>query len=419
MGYFLYNIIIFLFYPIFYVFSFFNSNIRNFYLSRKEGEKKIKAFLDKYKDKKKIWLHASSAGELEQALALFFLIKEKVPEVSVLITVYSLSVKNLEDLPSEGKAYMPVDVFWQWNFLKEDFIFYITFTWDIFPNLLRKLKKCNTKNFLCSAALDKNSWKLKFPILFRFLYKNFDGVGVVDEEQYNLFTKLINKDKIFISGDTRYEYINYKLKNFKIHKLKKEKLLLAKEIFILGSTYKQCEKEILPYLKILLETFPNIKVWIFPHKVDQERIEEIKNSLKTLKYNYLLFSDKDFKKKYENFPIVIVDQLGVLAFAYSFSRICYVGGGFHHRVHNTAEPAFCGSIPITGPKIDSSPIALQLNKKKLLFVCKSGKEIIEKVIDFYKDPTTLKLKSTEIKKYMQEQLGASLKFYNIFLKKLL
>lgn len=419
MGYFFYNMIILLFYPLFFIFSFLNSNFRNFYLSRKEGEKKIKAFLEQYNNKKKIWLHASSAGELEQALALFRLIKQKFPKIPVLITVYSLSVKNLEALPSEGKAYMPVDFFWQWNFLKQDFIFFITFTWDIFPNLLSKLNKCNTKNFLCSAALSKNSWKLKFPIFFRFLYKNLDGVGVVDEEQYNLFTKLINQDKISITGDTRYEYIDYKLKNFKIPDHKKEKLMLAEEIFILGSTYTQCEKQILPYLKILLETLPNIKIWIFPHKVEQQRIEEIKNRLKTFEYDFLLFSDKDFKKKYKNFSIIIVDELGVLAFAYSFARVCYVGGGFHHRIHNTAEPAFCGAIPITGPKIDSSPIALQLKKQKLLFVCKSGKEIIEKVIDLYKDPNTLKIKSKEIKTYIQNQLGASLKFYDIFLKKLL
>lgn len=419
MGFFLYNLLYILLYFFYKIFMIFNSQLRKFDASRIEGKKAIQKFLNDYKEQKKIWLHASSMGELEQALAIFYEIKKKNSKIPILITVFSLSVKNLQLIPSEGKAYLPLDLIWQWNFKNFNFSVFISFTWDVFPNLLKKLKQNSCSTFLCSGAIHKNSYKLKFSSFFRFLYANLDGIGVVDKENATNFAKIFPKNKILITGDTRYDYIEYKLNNRKLDSFVLEKLKLCKEIFILGSTYTQCEEEIFPHLNLLLREFPKLKIWIFPHKIDSHRIAEVKQRLEKYSLRFFMFSDIDFKTKYKNDSVVIVDQLGILAYAYFFSKICYVGGAFHHRVHNTAEPAFCSSLPFTGPRIYSSPIAVQLKKRDLLYTYNTGKEIIENVIKLYKNLKLLNIKRRALHSYIKSQTGASEKFYDLFLKKII
>ncbi|MFN3603806.1 MAG: 3-deoxy-D-manno-octulosonic acid transferase [Leptonema sp. (in: bacteria)] len=416
---FLYNLVYFILFGFYKIFLMFHPEIKRFHQSREEGKRRIQEFLNLNKGEKKIWLHASSAGELEQALALNQFIKKKHPDIVILITVYSLSIKSLDKIPSEGSAYLPLDLWWQWNLKNLDFLAFITFTWDVFPNLLKNLRKKGCKTFLCSGAISKNSYKIKIPFLFRFLYNNFDGIGLVDEENYKNFTKVLHSKSIQITGDSRYDYIQYKLKHIAIENSVQKKLKLLKEILILGSTYRTCEKEILPYLNLFIKKFPEVKILIFPHKVEANRFKELQQKLHQHHLKFLLFSDKNFFEDYKKFPIIIVDQLGFLAYAYFYSKICYVGGGFHHRVHNTAEPAFCGSIPFTGPRIDSSPIAVQLSSKELLFSCSSGKEIVEKIIDLYGNTQLLNSKREEIKKYIKAQTGATKKFYQVFLKEVL
>jgi 3-deoxy-D-manno-octulosonic-acid transferase len=213
---FLYNLILIVLYPFFLISTLFNKKLKEFYLTRKEGKKRIQEFIQKYKNQKAIWLHASSVGELDQALAIFRILKSKHSNIPILITVFSLSVKNLDKIPSEGKAYLPIDFFWQWQFLQDNFVLFITFTWDVYPNLLRILKKKNCHNFLCSAAIEEDSYRVKWSFLFRSFYKNFDGIGVVDEYNYNNFIKLFNKN-LKITGDSRYDsmYINRKPKNIR------------------------------------------------------------------------------------------------------------------------------------------------------------------------------------------------------------
>ncbi len=416
---FLYNLILIILYPFLLISTLFNKKLKEFYLTRKEGKKSIQQFVKNYKNQKAIWLHASSVGELDQALSIFRLLKSKHPNVPVLITVFSLSVKNLDKIPSEGKAYLPVDLFWQWNFIKDNFVIFITFTWDIYPNLLRILKKRNCNNFLCSAAIEDDSYRVKWSFLFRSFYKNFDGIGVVDEYNYNNFIKLFNKN-LKITGDTRYDSIIYKLKNQKIFEEDKKKLECAKDIIILASTYKECDNQIYPYLENFIAEFPKCKIWIFPHHINEDRLKETTENLKKYNINNVLFfSNKDFINIYNQYKIIIVDKLGILAYAYQFSKICYVGGAFHHRVHNTGEPAACGSIPFTGPNIFSSPVAILLWKNQLLYKFSNGKDLMSSMISLLKNQEQLNFKSDRIKKLLLSQTGSSEKFYDEFLENLL
>jgi 3-deoxy-D-manno-octulosonic-acid transferase len=138
---FLYNLILIVLYPFFLISTLFNKKLKEFYLTRKEGKKRIQEFIQNYKNQKAIWLHASSVGELDQALAIFRILKSKHSNIPILITVFSLSVKNLDKIPSEGKAYLPIDFFLAMAIFTDNFVLFITFTWDVYPKSIKNFKK--------------------------------------------------------------------------------------------------------------------------------------------------------------------------------------------------------------------------------------------------------------------------------------
>jgi 3-deoxy-D-manno-octulosonic-acid transferase len=83
-------------------------------------------------------------------------------------------------------------------------------------------------------------------------------------------------------------------------------------------------------------------------------------------------------------------------------------------VHNTAEPAALGVPVLTGPQIETSPIALQLESEGTLFRRDSGAEIFATLDDLEKDEKRRLLISQKSRRYMLSQRGASEVFLDAF-----
>jgi 3-deoxy-D-manno-octulosonic-acid transferase len=163
----------------------------------------------------------------------------------------------------------------------------------------------------------------------------------------------------------------------------------------------------MPHLPQWLEKYPDLDLWIFPHHVDEHRLAECERSLKRQKIDFKRYSDGPAR-------VVLVDRLGILARAYEKARYCYVGGGFHHRVHNTAEPAALGVPVLTGPRIEASPIALQLEAEGTLFRRSSGAELFSIIDELERNSHQRLLLSQKSRNYMLSQRGASAVFLDTF-----
>lgn len=113
--------------------------------------------------------------------------------------------------------------------------------------------------------------------------------------------------------------------------------------------------------------------------------------------------------------VIIFDKIGILAFAYEYAMVCYVGGGIHNRVHNTIEPAYFGLPICTGERIRHAPEAMELNSLGYLSVVKESKDILN-FVNKYEDGKTLSDARLKIKEFVNNNRGASSKFYEYFLR---
>ena len=388
-----------------------------------EFEKKRKISLDQLQSKflnknKVIWLHASSVGELDQCKSIAKVIKKNLPDINLIQSVYSNSVKE-KNLLFElylGVFYLPVDFPNSYDLIFEKYhpeILIIT-AWDIWPNLIQSGRKFGCDIFLACGSLHEKSSRLKNPFFHKLtaeVLNLFTGISPAGRSSEELFKKLVNKNIDILScGDSRFdsvcEKIEFKNNENEIFKSYKS----TNKVIILASTYKICDDILFPCMNNLVRE--GYHFWIFPHKIDNKRIDEIKASLTKLNLKFQLYSNTLSLES----DVLVFDILGLLAFAYEKAHICYVGGGFHNRIHNVIEPAYFGLPVSTGENIQHAPEAIELNHLGYLNILRSSEDFYNFCISNH-DSIEYEIKKENIKKYVQDNRGASERFFNHFLRK--
>lgn len=434
MGILFYNIVLILLWPVYRLVGLFHPKVRRFIRSRYEGYRMIREYARWHAndpDNGPIWLHGSSVGELDQALAVLREIKVRYPRQRVIVSVFSQSVRlrPLED--ADLMFYLPIDFFWNWRTLTRLLKprAFVTMTWDVFPNLLFHLKRRNIPAYLCSAALSPKSWRMTLwaRVLQRSTYNRFTGIGAVNEANQALFRRLVSRrfaGRVQVTGDTRYDTILYKIRNAYPGSDDRRQLdhikSLKGPLWILASTYQADDEHIFAGLPDLLRDHPRYQILIFPHKIDSERLQQVQKNLEMVGLESELFSHAVFKRRRKSGEkaasrILIVDRMGILALAYRYSSFCYVGGGFHHRIHNTAEPAALGRPVLTGPRISTSPIALELAEQGPLVRCEDGHQVIDQARNWMDNDKERRKLGQQAEEYLKSREGGASKFFDTFL----
>jgi 3-deoxy-D-manno-octulosonic-acid transferase len=288
--------------------------------------------------------------------------------------------------------------------------------WDSWPNLILAANRHNCKVFLASAVFDPKSKRTSFLArsLTRAIFARLSGIASVNESMILPFQELTeNSVSVQTLGDSRFDSVVDKIKSKKPDSKFTEfaESYLKNPILILASTYKECDEVVLTEIEKVLDL--GYSIWIFPHKVDVGRIQEIQAYLRERNLTVSLYSEVKNPCKDR---IILFDALGILAFAYFYGKIAYVGGASHNKVHNVLEPAYFGLPLITGSRIFNSFDALTLKEKESLRTVNSSKEFLEAIRIYSEEKYQSRVSATN-REYVLSRLGASLAFYNAFLKK--
>jgi 3-deoxy-D-manno-octulosonic-acid transferase len=310
--------------------------------------------------------HVSSEGELEQVRPIIESFLKNFKKIEIIYTSESVQ-KKCEALyleyPKQIRILrMPILSFLPFNILYFQSIwFWITSSkiimcrYDFFPELLF-LKFFQKKLILVSGATKKINWYKKNA------YQFFDYIIAANPKEQINFKGLIHHDKMIDWFDFRILRIFSRLDNRKNLYNQNENLkMMIKEIskipdhqkIILGSFWLS-DMGILNNSKLKLEIKSGSrKVFLAPHKLNQQFINDIKSSLVEIfgEENIALINNNDpmILK-----PINIITIPGILCELYSEFQLSYVGGGYEKSIHSVLEPFLMGSKVIIGPKIHRS-----------------------------------------------------------------
>jgi len=308
-------------------------------------------------------IHASSAGELEQARPLLAEIRVRHPRAALLITLSSASArKAAKDLSEAPRAIpMPADTPRNMARLLNDFApdRILVVKWDLWPSLMSEARRRKIPVFLLGAALSAKSGRSRWPgrLLARPLHGMLSGIGAASRGDAESFRRLgVTEDRLAITGDTRFDRVIQRRQENRSYLLSRS-IHPRENCLVAGSTWPAEENLIWEtYPKIMSEE-PKARLLLAPHEPSEANLcrleaEAARRGLSTARLSTL-----------DHFPeacVVLADVLGQLAELYKLGSLAFVGGGFGDGVHSVLEAAAHGLPVIMGPRIERAAEASDL-----------------------------------------------------------
>ena len=306
---------------------------------RKKSFDKIKSSFSK--NDKIIHIHCSSYGEYLMSEELTANLKKNFTDYKFLLSFISPSgYENANKSLFDCVIYLPLA---SNNNLKK---FYelispkitLFIKNEIWPGYINYAKMYGSKVYSVGGNFQNNFFK-KRTSYFSSAIKKLDKVFVVNENSKNLIEHYGNKN-VFICGDLRYDNVIPDLSEE--HKGIISEFIDDKRCIVFGSTWREDEDIILPYIK---NSDRKIKYIIAPHEISNNP----KRIKKYLGNKSILYSDIKLKTNLKEFSYLVIDNIGMLSALYNYSSISYVGGGMGKKgLHNTLEPAYFSKPIIIG-----------------------------------------------------------------------
>jgi len=354
----LYNLGIHILSFILKILAFFNIKIKKGVKGRSQTFKILKENLDP--NNKTIWFHCASLGEYEQGLPVFESIRNNYPSYKIVLTFFSPSGYDIrKNTPiADIVTYLPLDT----KANAKQFLdivnpaFTVFVKYDIWPNFLNELKRRQGRAILISALVRKNHSYFKwYGGQLRKALQAFEHIFVQNENSKKLLQN-IDITNVTISGDTRYDRVsNQLLQNNNldfIAEFKDDSLCI-----VIGSSWPEDEAILMPYINE--NATKHVKFIIAPHNINQTQIDNI---TKKLDVEYVLYSEMENKAIFD-YPVFIIDTIGLLTKIYNYADIAYVGGAIGTTgLHNILEPAVFGIPIIIGNNYDKFPEAKKMTE---------------------------------------------------------
>ncbi|MBE0642927.1 MAG: 3-deoxy-D-manno-octulosonic acid transferase [Bacteroidetes bacterium] len=356
----------------------FNRKVRRGLRGRHSSLQRLRVFIRNNPGRRRLWVHASSMGEFEQAKPIIEALRERDPELVIIASFFSPSgyENNLRYRAVDAVVYIPFDTRWRarrfLTLMQPTAAVFIRY--DVWPNHIWTCERMGIPVMLANATLRENSGRL-FPLIRRFhrhVFDSMDAILTVSESDAAVFRKLkLHRPLIEAVGDTRYDRVAGKAAHSRKRMLVPQQILEGRKVVVVGSSWPEDEEALLPALFALLAEDPGLLCVIVPHEPTIDHLEfleyRLNGSVPSLRFSYL--------QSWNGERVLIVDSIGILLPLYAVASVAFVGGGFKSNVHNTLEPAAYGIPVLYGPKIGNSQEARELAEAGGGFIVRSREEI--------------------------------------------
>ena len=322
-----------------------------------------------------MFFYVSSAGELDQALPLAKLFKERGYEP--LIFCFSKSgIEFAIKTNCEFKVMLsPIDSIFRW---KKIFDLYrpnytIVVRWEFWPIFLILSKMYTKKVSVVDVSFDSRKRSFISKQLLKWFFKKFDNIYLVSHHGISQLNRLgVSSAGVQVAGDTKYDRVISRSKTaFKGDMNKYREFIGSANSIIVGSAWQKDWRIVLNTYLGNIDSLGDWKLLIAPHDISPANIDLLKSDLRDRNLIYNLASQHIDV----TCPILIVDSIGLLAKLYSICDLAFVGGAMHYRVHNVLEPS-CFGMPVAfGPLFDTSQEAKELINKQLATVVNSESDL--------------------------------------------
>jgi 3-deoxy-D-manno-octulosonic-acid transferase len=371
---FLYDVLIFKMGIVYKIASIFNKKIKSREIALASGQ----AIPESKPGQKRVWFHASSMGEFEQAKPVIEELKKR-GDYFVICSFYSPSgyetQKNYEF--ADAVLYMP----WDSRKNAKEFIkilqpdISVFVRYDIWRNHIREAKLFGSELYLICATRPASNFLVNFPIIgsiTRSTFNLFDKIFAIDKENFEFF-RFFTRTKVIQSADTRLDRIAAKVREAANNPILPEEMFSGKKVLVAGSCWPEDETVIIDALNKV--DLPNLIAIFVPHEPTENHLNRLESELREKgQENFIRLSKIETGQDYPGGHI-IMDSIGKLLKFYKHAHCAMIGDGFGDGVHSTSEPAGYGIPLASGPKISGSPDAVKLHSAGTLEIVNNSEDL--------------------------------------------
>jgi len=401
-----YKILTFFLFPIFAVIIFFRK-----YFNKEDKIRYLEKISVKEtffpKDKRIIWIHAASVGEIN---SVFPLIKELIDNdenIFVLLTSTTLSSSQLVkkkkfDKNSFYHRFFPLDL----TFLVKKFLNHwkpslvIFIDSEVWPNYLIEISKRKIPLMLLNGRISMKSYK-RWKLLPNFAMKLFSLYNLClpssKESEYNL--KSLGAKRVKFIGNLKF-CVSLNNRGFKDLKT----IFSNHKIWCAASTHPGEEEIILKTHNLIKQKGIKVITIIIPRHINRsKKISEISNKFKTKSQIINKFDDISV-----NTEILIINSIGEMINYFNNCKSIFMGKSLSKKLikvggQNPIEAAKCGCRIYHGPYISNfKEIYNFLREKQITFQIKDEFDLSENLIKDFTNENSLNKKNIEELNYYGE-----------------
>ena len=375
----------------------------------------------KISNKKTLWLHAISMGEVLAAKPVLKLVRKENPEVTIAFSVttdsgYEAAIKmNVADKvffhPLDCLPYTLMAL----KRINPD-LHVVTDT-GFWPGLIDLLNRKKIPVLLFNGRISEKSARryLLTGSLFRETFQKFNHLGMQNSNgEKAVLTMGVDRDLIEVMGDPKYDALKPVTDDEKEQLRETFRLETDTPVWVAGSTHAGEEEIILDAHQHLIADHPNLVLILAPRRI--ERVKEVATLLKTKNISFNLRSSLKKDKS-----VILLDTMGELAKVYSLGQVAFIGkslikpGGGHSMI----EPLSYGLPVIHGPFIENiSHVAGKAHELGLTITIQNSKEIRENIHNLLKNNFLRQDLARKALSFTTEQKGASDKMADVITRSL-
>ena len=311
--------------------------------------------------KKCIWLHAVSVGEVNAAKTVVEQLERKFPDFEIIITTTTdtgFARANAIFAPRLQVFYFPFDISWIISraFSRIQPSLCLLMELEVWPNFVRTAGKSNVPVVVVNGRISEKSfraYKLIKPVAKR-IFKHVTLILAQTDQYAERFAQIgCPPDRIIVIGSLKYDTAQIQDKVEGSDELAAELNIKNEKLFVAGGTGNDEEKIIIDAYRQLQQhdRFKDLRLVIVPRK--PERFNEVAQLIQQAGFGLIRYSrvkQQATPHKTDHRTIILGDTMGDLRKFYSLAAVIFVGrslvpmGG-----SDMAEAAALGKCTIFGP----------------------------------------------------------------------
>lgn len=306
-------------------------------------------------DRRSIWLHAVSVGEVQLLQPLVRQLQKSCPDFDLVLSIttqsgYQLAAKLYPEL---ARFYAPLDFSWSiervFRRLHPDLL--ILAELEVWPNLILASKRHGCPIAIVNGRLSDRSFRSyqRLGWLARFIFRKIDWVGAQDETYAERFNALgCESSRVEVTGSMKFDNANFDRSHPEVLSRRQQLDLRAEDkVWVVGSTQSPEESICLEAYRKVLDSFPELKMILVPRH--PERFDEVAEQLE--QSGFAVYRRSRMSDQIPaDWQILLGDTLGELRWWWGLADLGFVGGSFGNRGgQNMIEPAGYGVCVSFGP----------------------------------------------------------------------